>query len=129
MKSDVEKKHTTTFQNICQVMKVLFSCYPIARWKTAALIIFRVGEPLLITAVPSIAIAAITEGEIQYYLFCMVGVLLLLGMLKAATDILDLDLFLYRVNCGCSGLFQVSETGFDDGLCKSRTAQPSEKDS
>ncbi len=99
MKASEEKKHTTVFQNIYQVLKVMFTCYPKAKWKTIALIIFQVGEPLLITAVPSIAIAAITEGKIGYYLLCMVGVLLCLGMLKAARDILDLDAFLCRINC------------------------------
>lgn len=99
MKASAEKKHTTVFQNICQVLKVMFTCYPISRWKTVVLIVIQVGEPLLMTAVPSIAIAAITEGNIQYYLLCMVGVLLLLGMLKAVRDVLDLDTFLYRINC------------------------------
>lgn len=99
MRSNKKKKHTPIYQNVHQVLKVMFACYPEARWKTIVQIVINVGEPLLIAAVPSIAIAAITEGKVQHYLFLMVAILSLLGVLKVIKDVLELDLFRCRFNC------------------------------
>lgn len=79
-------------------MKVLFSRYPDARWKTLLQIVIQVSRPLLLTAAPSIAIAAITEGSIRRYLLLMMGLLLALAISEIAQNALDFDLLFCRIN-------------------------------
>lgn len=88
----------SVFENVRRVMKVLFSRYPDARWKTFIQIVIQVGRPLLLTAVPSIAIAAITEGNIRRYLLLMIGILLALGISETVQNVLDFDLLFCRIN-------------------------------
>lgn len=98
MKLQNKSKRTSTFENVCQVLKVMFSRYPDAKWKTILQIIIQVGKPLLLTAIPSIAIAAITEGNIRRYLLLMMGILLILGVLETVQNALAFDLLFCRIN-------------------------------
>ena len=85
----LKNKRTTVVENVCQSMKVLWQEYPATRWQIPLSIIVSVGKPFLVMAIPSLAIAAITEGSICGYIAKMFGALFLVGLLEILDQILQ----------------------------------------
>lgn len=85
----LKNKRTTVVENVCQTMKLLWKEYPATRWQIPLFIMVSVGKPFLIMAIPSFAIAAITEGSICGYIAKMFGALLVVGLLEILDQILQ----------------------------------------
>ena len=85
----LKNKRTTVVENIHQSMKLLWKEYPATRWQMPLSIMISVEKPFLVMAIPSFAIAAITEGSISKYIAKMFGALLLVGLLEILDQILQ----------------------------------------
>lgn len=62
--------------NVILVNKTLFKNYPETIFLTPVYVICRVVLPLLTAVIPSVAIAAITEGDTKRFLIWMLGILM-----------------------------------------------------
>lgn len=71
-----KKVRESLLNNIILVNKTLFKNYPETIWLTPVYMICRVALPLLTAFIPSVAIAAITEGDTKRFLILMLGILL-----------------------------------------------------
>ena len=70
------KARESLLNNIVLVNKVLFKNYPETMFLTPVYMICRVALPLLTAFIPSVAIAAITKGDMKQFLLHMSGILL-----------------------------------------------------
>jgi len=70
-----EKARGSLVNNVILVNKTLFKNYPETIFLTPVYMICRVALPLLTAFIPSVAIAAITEGNTKSFLIRMLGIL------------------------------------------------------
>ena len=70
-----KKARASLLNNVLLVNKTLFKNYPETMLLTPVYMICRVALPLLTAFIPSVAIAAITEGDTKHFLLMMVGIL------------------------------------------------------
>lgn len=70
-----KKARASLLNNVLLVNKTLFKNYPETMLLTPVYMICRVALPLLTAFIPSVAIAAITEGDTKRFLLMMVGIL------------------------------------------------------
>ncbi len=71
-----EKARASLISNVILVNKTLFKNYPETVLLTPVYMICRVALPLLTAFIPSVAIAAITKGNMKQFLLPMSGILL-----------------------------------------------------
>ncbi|MBQ9767885.1 MAG: ABC transporter ATP-binding protein [Lachnospiraceae bacterium] len=75
-KKEQQSADASVLQNILYVTKALFHTYPHTVWATPLYMMCSVAMPLLTAFIPSVAIAAITEGDPKRFVFAMLGILL-----------------------------------------------------
>lgn len=72
----IEKARGSLLNNVMLVNKTLFKNYPETMVLTPVYMICRVALPLLTAFIPSVAIAAITEGDATCFMIWMLGILM-----------------------------------------------------
>ncbi|MBQ7925796.1 MAG: ABC transporter ATP-binding protein [Lachnospiraceae bacterium] len=86
------EKSGSTWQNIRLVMGALFKCYPQTRWQVPVYMISRVGIPFLDSLIPAVMIQAILDGSVKDFVWTVVGILTLNGVLSLIQKVLNMEL-------------------------------------
>ncbi len=102
MKADKEKgKYRPVLSNIWYVMKALFRKYPHTRWQVPLNTVLEILTPVLGTAIPAVAIAAITRGQISSYVWIMAGILGLYVLMQWVSSLVKNLAFVSRIFTRC----------------------------
>lgn len=75
-KAKTEKKRTSMVYNSIEVFKVMARRFPHSRWQVPLYIVCCIATPFMTALIPSLAIKAVTRGEVRYFL---VSITLALG--------------------------------------------------
>ena len=75
-KTKTEKKRAPMVFNSIEVFKVMGRRFPHSRWQVPLYIVCCIATPLMTALIPSLAIKAVTQGEVRYFL---VSITLALG--------------------------------------------------
>ncbi len=104
MKTDTRKKMTgedskdvSLLQNIRRVNRTLFRTYPETVWVTPIYILCRVLLPFLTAVIPSVAISAITKGDVRSFLVSISVILFLELVTYIVLDLSNMLLMNRRV--------------------------------
>lgn len=75
-KAKTDKKRTSMVYNSIEVFRVMARRFPHSRWQVPLYIVCCIAAPFMTALIPSLAIEAVTRGEVRYFL---VSITLALG--------------------------------------------------
>lgn len=93
-KKKEKEKFRPVWQNIRYVYQGVFRKYPKTRIQLPAYILLQVAKPMVGTAIPAVAIAAITEGNAAKYVAAMAAVLTAYVLVSRVAGELEMRLLL-----------------------------------
>lgn len=91
------------FKNIALVYRELFSYSRAARWQVVLYVVAQVASPLIESAVPALAIALLTGGDLVNYVAGITGLLVLDVAVKSLADVMDGRLNIAQIGARLSG--------------------------
>lgn len=102
-KRESDETFYNVFQNSVYMVGQLFRYNSSARWQLPLKVICDLVQPILVTAIPSIAIACITEGRVSKYLSVMLLVFSLQLLITLISTYVNDEVSRSYVNTRCGG--------------------------
>ncbi|MBP3703616.1 MAG: hypothetical protein J6I65_07490, partial [Lachnospiraceae bacterium] len=102
-KRESDETFYNVFQNSVYMVGQLFRYNSSARWQLPLKVICDLVQPILVTAIPSIAIACITEGRVSKYLSVMLLVFSLQLLITLISTYVNDEVSCSYVNTRCGG--------------------------
>ena len=93
-----KKQRTNVFRNVLDAMKILNHKYPAMKWEMLANVLVSVGKPLLVMAVPSLAIASIMKGNYSNYIVQMICLFVTICLLECLEGVMENHIFYAKIH-------------------------------
>ncbi len=82
-------ENTLVLRNVFSILKALFIRYRSIRWQIPVYMVSKMSVPFITTLIPTVAIAGITEGDVSFFIWSIIGILLLSAVINTVTGVLD----------------------------------------